>query len=244
MPLLLLAVMTVPALIIAAIVVVGDATELPLQYTSYAVHLQVIIAVFVAAQSPQAVSRDLRFGIVALYFSRPLSRRAYVSAKLLSTVSALFLLMAIPLLVLYGGALLAELNVWDNSLDLAKGLAGAVVFAAVLASFGLVVAAITPRRGIGVAAVIAVLLVLSGVGSSVQGIATEEHNAGVAGWAGLISPFTLVDGIQVWVLGADPTSPEGPPGTAGGPVFALVAAAIVAGAYLVLMLRYRKVSVS
>jgi ABC-2 type transport system permease protein len=73
MPLLLLTVMTLPALITAAIVIIEGADRLPLEYTSYAVSLQVIIAIFVAAQAPQSVSRDLRFRVVALYFSRPLS---------------------------------------------------------------------------------------------------------------------------------------------------------------------------
>ena len=54
----------------------------------------------------------------------------------------------------------------------------------------------TPRRGLGVAAVIAVLLVLSGVQAAVQGIAEEFGNDTFAGYAGLFSPFTLVDGVH------------------------------------------------
>jgi len=244
MPLLLLTVMTLPALITAAIVIIERADRLPLEYTSYAVSLQVIIAIFVAAQAPQSVSRDLRFGVVALYFSRPLSRHAYVQAKVLAMTVALFALMAIPLLVLFAGALLAKMPLWPNTRNVAVGLAGAAVFAVVLASVGLVVAALTLRRGLGVAAVIAVLLVLSGVSASVQGIASQEGREDVAGWAGLISPFSLVDGVQVWALGAEPSTVEGPPGTTGGLVFLLVTLALVAGCYGLLVLRYRKVSVS
>jgi ABC-2 type transport system permease protein len=244
MPLLLLAVMTVPALIIAAVAIITGSDELPVAYPSYAVNLQVVIAIFVAAQAPQAVSRDLRFRVVSLYFSRPLTRQAYVNAKLLAMVSALFILMALPLLVLYGGALLAELPVWENTREVARGLAGAAVFAVVLAAIGLVIAAFTPRRGLGVAAIVTVLLVLAGVGGIVAGIADEEGNDTVAGWAGLISPFSLVDGVQVWALGAETSTVEGPPGTAGGMVFAAAAVAIVAACYGLLLLRYRRVSVS
>lgn len=243
-PLLLLAVMVVPALIIVAVAVITNANDLPLEYTSYAVRLQVVVTVFVAAQSPQSVSHDLRFRVVPLYFSRPLTRTAYVQAKLLAMSAALFGLLAVPLLVLYAGALLAEMPLWSNTRDVALALVGAALLAVVLASFGLVVAAFTPRRGLGVAAVVAVLLVLAAVAAVVQGVASDEGNTTVAGWAGLISPFSLVDGVQVWTLGAESSAQEAPPGTYGGPVFAAAAAALVAACYGLLMLRYRRVSLS
>ena len=245
MPVILVVVMVVPALIIAAIVVITNADELPVAYTSYAIHLTVVSTVFVAAQAPQSVSRDLRFRVVALYFSRPLTRRSYVRAKLAAMSAALFVLMGLPLLVLYGGALLAGLPFWSNTRDLLAGLAGVAVFAAVLASIGLLIAAWTPRRGIGVAAVVAVIVVLGGVCAIAQGISKEQgHNDTLAGWFGLIGPYQLVDGVQVWALGAEATTPAGPPGTAGGPVFAAVTVALVAACYLLLVRRYRGVTAS
>ena len=67
---------------------------------------------------------------------------------------------------------------------------------------GLLIAALTPRRGIGVAAVVATLTILGGVSAIVAGIAKDQDNLTLAGWAGLISPVTLVDGIQVWLFGS------------------------------------------
>lgn len=244
MPLLLLAVMVVPALLIAAIAVVTGDDKLPLEYTAYAFNLQIIVSVFVASQAPQMVSRDLRFRVVALYFSRPLSRLAYVEAKLLAMSAAVFVLLAIPLIVLYGGALLAQMSFWDNSRGVLVALAGAGVFAVVLASIGLVIAAFTPRRGLGVAAVVAVLLVLGGVAGTIRGIATNQGNDSVAGYSGLISPYTLVDGVQTWAFRAKSSTDATPPGTTGGLVFVLVTIAIVAGCFGLLSLRYRRVSVS
>ena len=244
MPLLLLAVMTVPALIVSAVVILGNADEMPLEYASYAVHLSVVVVIFVASQAPQSVSRDLRFRVVALYFSRPLSRHGYVQAKLAAMSAAIFVLLAVPLLVLYAGALLAQLPLWTNTRDLLAGLAGAVLFAVVLASVGLLIAALTPRRGMGVAAIVAVLLVAAGVSGAVQGISQDQGNDTLSGWAGLISPFGIVDGVQVWAFGATSSVVEGPPGTVGGPVFALVAVALVAACYALLVRRYRRVSVS
>lgn len=243
-PLLLLAVITVPALVMAAVVVITGSSELPVEYSSYAVRLQIVVSLFVAAQSPQSVSHDLRFRVVELYFSRPLSRTAYVRAKLLAMTGALFVLLAAPLLVLYAGALLAELPFWSNTGDVLVSLGGAAVFAVVLAALGLVVSAFTPRRGLGVAAVVAVLLVLSGVAAVLQGIASDEGNETVAGWAGLVSPYALVDGVQVWALRAESSTQQAPTGSYAGPVFVVVTAALVAACYGLLLLRYRKVSAS
>ena len=87
-----------------------------------------------------------------------------------------------PLLVLYAGALLAKLPFWaEHRATWSPALVGAAVFAVVLAGIGLVVASFTPRRGFGVAAVIAVLLVLAGVAAILQGIASDEGTTTVAG---------------------------------------------------------------
>jgi ABC-2 type transport system permease protein len=244
MPLLLLAAIVLPALIIVAVVNISGDNELPLQYTQYAVNLNAVIIVFVGSQAPQMVSRDLRFGVVALYFSRPLARQAYVQAKFAALAAALFVLMAIPLLVLYAGALLAKLSVWPQTRDLVYGLLGAALYSLVLAGVGLVIAALTPRRGLGVAAIVAYLVVAGGVSAIISGIAQEQGNDTIAGYAGLLSPAALVDGVQVWAFGSETAVVEGPPGTTGGIVFLLVSLGVIAGCYGLLLARYRKVSVS
>lgn len=244
MPLLLLGLMVVPALIMVAVVIVTGSNELPLEYPAYAVNLGVVVTVFVAAQSPQSVSRDLRFGVTALYFSRPLSRRLYVQAKLAAMSAAVFLLLAVPLVVLYAGALLGRLDFWGNTRGMLAGLAGAALFAVVLASVGLLIAAWTPRRGIGVAAIVTVLLVLDGVSAIVATVSRAQGNDTLAGWAGLISPAGMVDGVQVWALRAESSAVVGPPGAAGGPVFAAATVGLVALCYLLLLRRYRRVTSS
>ena len=241
-PFLLLAAMVVPAFVIALVVVLGGADELPLEYTSYAVRLGAVLTIFVAAQSPQAVSRDLRFRLVALYFARPISRATYVRSKLLAMSAALFAFLTAPLVVLYVGALLGELDVWDNTVGFLKGVAGAAMFAVVLASVGLAIAAWTPRRGVGVAAIVTVLTLLGGISAIVSGIAEEQGQDTLAGWGGLISPVSIVDGVQVWLLNSSAAVVAGPPEDWGGPVFALAAVALVAVCYLLLMRRYRSVT--
>lgn len=244
MPVLLLAFAVLPALIVALITALTDADELPLEYTSYTVDIGTLVVIFVASQGPVVVSRDLRYRVVSLYFSRPLSRTDYVLAKYAAMASALFVLMAAPLLVLYVGALLSKLSVWGETRGVLAGLAGALLFAVLLGGIGLLIASLTPKRGFGVAAIICSLIVLGLVGVTLQGISGDAGRDTLAGYFGAISPETLVDGVQVWALRASPNSPEGPPGNLGGLVFALIYLAEVAACYLLLQARYRRVSAS
>jgi ABC-2 type transport system permease protein len=242
MPFLLLAVMVLPALIIALVAGLTGADKLPLAYTSYALDLSSAISVFVAAQCPATISRDLRFRVMPLYLSRPLSRNDYVLAKYAAMSTTLFILMSVPLIVLYAGALLGKLPFWAQTRGLLTGLLGVVLFALVLAGIGLFIASITPRRGFGIAAIITVLLVVGLVSAILQGISMDTHHESLSGWLGAISPFTLVDGVQVWVFGAIPNSPHGPPGNVGGAVFLVLTLVEIAAFYVLLQMRYRRVA--
>jgi ABC-2 type transport system permease protein len=178
-----------------------------------------------------------------LYFSRPLHRVDYVAAKFAALATSVFVLMVLPLTILFVGALLAEMPVRDQVPGYLRSLAGAALLALVLAGIGLVIASLTPRRGLGVAAIIAVFAVLSAVGAAVAGTAIAEEADTVAGYAGLISPFTLVHGVQSAVLGAPSALEEGPPGTVGAAVFLATTLALIVGSFGALLLRYRKVSI-
>lgn len=243
LPMILLAAMVVPALIIDAVTVYVHLAKLPVDYTRYAIFLQAVIGLFLAAQAPQAVSRDLRFKTVPLYFSRPLERIDYVMAKFAAMASALFALTGIPLLVLYGGALLAKLGFWSQTADFAKGLVSVALLSLLFAGIGLVLASLTPRRGFGVAAVIAVLVISYGAVSSLQGIAYSRGHGTATGWLGLFSPITLIDGVQTWWLGAQSSfvGGYGPPNALAGTVYLLVVLGLIAGTFGLLMRRYRKV---
>jgi len=244
MPFLLLAMMTLPALIIAIVAGVTDANKLPLAYTSYVMRLSIVIAVFIASQAPATVSRDLRFRVMPLYFSRPLTRNDYVLAKYSAMSSALLILTGLPLTVLYLGALLAKLPFWAQTRGYLSALIGAVLFSLLLAGIGVLIASITPRRGFGVAAVITVLIMLTLVSGSLAAVADNKNNDTFAGYIGAIDPFVLVDGVQVWLFNAKSSFIAGPPGNTGGVVFLLITAVVIAGAYGLLIARYRKVSAS
>ncbi|MCB5912062.1 ABC transporter permease [Streptomyces pinistramenti] len=241
LPMLLFAVMCLPAAIMVAVTVVTKAGSLPVGYTRYAIYVQAVIGLYLASQAPQSVSRDLRFKSVPLYFSRPIERADYVVAKFAAMASALFLLTGAPLVILYVGALLAKLDFLDQTKGLAQGLVSIALLSLLFAGIGLVVSALTPRRGFGVAAVIAVLTIPYGAVSAVQGIAFVQGNEAAAGWLGLFSPTTLIDGLQTVFLGGTSSFPNGlEPSTAAGYVYLLVTLGVIAGCYALLMRRYRK----
>jgi ABC-2 type transport system permease protein len=243
LPISLFAVMCLTAGIMVAVTIYGHLTKLPVGYTRFAVTLQAIIGLFTAAQAPQVVSRDMRFKTMPLYFSRPMERIDYVLAKYGAMASALFVLTGVPLVILYVGALLAKLGFATQTAGFGKGLLAAALLSLLFSGIGLVIAALTPRRGFGVAAVIAVFTISYAAVSSLQAVASRQSHSGVIGWLGLFSPITLIDGVQSWWLGETSSSVAeyGPQGAAAGTVYLLVVLGLIAGSFALLMRRYRKV---
>lgn len=242
LPIVLFIVICAPALIMVAVAVATKANDLPVDYTRYPIILQAVISLFLAGQAPQSVSKDLRFRTVALYFSRPLAHRDYVRAKYAAMASALFILTGAPLLVLYVGALLAKLDFSDQTKGFLQGVVSVALLSLLLAGIGLVVSALTPRRGFGIAAIIAVLTISYGAVSTVQAIADSQGSHSAVSWLGLFSPVTLIDGMQSAFLGATSTFPGSPDVSAGtGVVYLLLILGVIAGCYGILLRRYRKI---
>ncbi|MEV0207866.1 ABC transporter permease subunit [Streptomyces sp. NPDC050788] len=242
LPMLLFVVMCVPAAIMVAVAVATKAKDLPVDYTRYAIIMQAVISLYVASQAPQSVSRDLRFKTVPLYFSRPIETADYVRAKFAALASAMFILTAAPLIVLYVGALLAKLDFVDQTKGFGQGLVSVALLSLLFAGIGLVIASVTPRRGFGIAAVIAVMTISYGAVSTLQAIADSQGSTSAIPWIGLFSPVTLIDGVQSAFLGASSAFPgEVGPSNGEGVVYVLVVLGLIAACYGLLMRRYRKV---
>ncbi|MFG2465371.1 ABC transporter permease [Streptomyces canus] len=242
LPMLLFVVMCVPAAIMVAVAVATKANDLPVDYTRYAIIMQAVISLYVASQAPQSVSRDLRFKTVPLYFSRPIETADYVRAKYAALASAMFILTAAPLIVLYVGALLAKLDFADQTKGFGQGLVSVALLSLLFAGIGLVIAAVTPRRGFGIAAVIAVLTISYGAVSTVQAIADAQGSSSAVPWIGLFSPVTLIDGLQSAFLGASSAFPGAVgPSSGEGVVYVLAVLGLIAACYGLLMRRYKKV---
>jgi ABC-2 type transport system permease protein len=242
LPFGILILMLLPASIIVGVEVLVGLDQRALPYSRYATIMQLAISIFVATQAPALISRDLRFRTITLYLARPLRRSTYMFARVAALATAVLILVLAPLLLLYVGGLLADFPVTDETPDFLAAVAGAVLLALLLACPSALIAAWTTRRGFAIAAIITTLVVSYTVTSTIQGIAIDEGSRTVAGYAGLFSPYTLVDGLQVSLFNAEPSTPEPPPDTVGGLVFALVALVIVVGCLLALLGRYRRVA--
>lgn len=168
---LVLAVLVLPAVVVVAFAVAQHADELPLDYPDYLSAFGLVVELFVAAQAPVLMSRDLRYNTVPLYFSRPITRGDYVRARFGAMAAAMLLLMAAPLVVLYLGAMLGGMPPGHNTAHFLYGLVAAVLYALVFSAIGLLIAASTPRRGFGVAAVMGFLVVSLAVAAILYGLA-------------------------------------------------------------------------
>ncbi|WP_035799107.1 ABC transporter permease subunit [Kitasatospora mediocidica] len=245
LPMLILAAMVVPAAVLVAVTVLMKRTDQPIDYPQYLATFGLFSEIFLAAQAPVLLSRDLRNATVPLYFSRPITRGDYVRAKAAAMVAAMLIVTVLPLLVLYVGALLAGLDFGHNTTHLGYGLLAALLYSVVLSAVGLLIAASTPRRGFGVAAIMGFLVVSGGVAGVVEAVQSGPPTAASsADWAFLISPSDLVERFVNHVCGLVQSSSSSfgdTPGTLGAVVFGLEMVVIVAGAYALLLRRYRKI---
>ncbi|MCP2335588.1 ABC transporter permease [Actinomadura rupiterrae] len=245
MPFVLAGIMMLPAVGDIAVVAIAKQPKALFAYTRYQFMLQLIISIFVATQAPVLASREIRFHVVPLYFSRPTGHLDFVLAKLGAFTTALFALTAVPITTLYIGGLVTQVPHSGKQLaHFLGGLAGCLLLSLVLAAIGMVVAAFTPRRGFGVAAVIAVLVVSSALVSILQGITEHTGHWTLSGWLALFTPFNLVDTVSYRLLGGPMSAPSAPPGTGGGLAALALCAAIVLGAVAVLYARFRKAGLS
>lgn len=244
MPWTLLGLLTVIALMmtIGAFIV---KQPLPLSYTQYPIVMQFLFILFVAGRAPEAVAGDLRHGVMPLYLSRPLKREDYVFAKFLGLSLGIFIFGALPELILFVGSLLAKFPVMDQVWGFLGGLLVVALLALLLSAISLAIASFTPKRGIGVAAIVASLLI---VGGTAQGFAESAQAAGQPGASAVLSalaPFGLIDRMAVALLGVEGATPINGPGVPHGAAFALALVAVFLGVIALalgfLMRRYRKV---
>jgi ABC-2 type transport system permease protein len=225
-----------------------------LAYWQFANPIVLLLIFFCAIVAPELVSRDIRGGVLPLYFSRPLTRTDYALAKLGALVTALFLVVAGPLTVMFiGGAftLTKFADVWNEFGRYTAGLATIGVYAITFASLALLIASLSSRRAVAAAIIAGTFLITLPVYGVLLGIALQgdqqlvagSSNANLAQTAGLVSPTTLVSNVGRWWFGGA-RSPDDGPDLLGsyGPLYGAVALALTAVCVLLLLLRYRKVA--
>ncbi|GII25093.1 ABC transporter permease subunit [Planosporangium mesophilum] len=207
-----------------------------LSYADFPGAVAVLTTLFCATAAPELVSRDLRGGVLPLYFSRPLRRADYPLAKLAALVSAVWLMLAGPLTLMFVGGAFSVHGpgaVRDEFLDLLPGLVQSVIYAAVYSSLALLVASFAGRRAVAAALVVAVFLVTT----PIVGVIGVSGGQAAQQLAFLASPTTLVQGVGGWLFDVS-GSDVGP----YGPVYGLAVAGLVAACVLLLLVRYRRVA--
>ena len=269
-PLVALVALCLPAVVNAFAMSKGNPRVV--DYDTYTPALRdLVMTVFVAVQAPELVSRDLRSRVLPLYFARPIKTIDYPLAKYLAFTGACLVMMEVPLLLLYAGSI-ANVHggsaVWGQTRALIPGLLVGLMWAVVLAAISLFLASLTGRRAFATGAVAIALLLtftlaeilLQVEGPQNQGpqaVAVKGSGPGAPTYvhpvlyvpsladkvSGLFSPFTLFDGVRMWLGGTDPADSVPNPGGFGA-VYALVLVIITALCLYGLVARYRRARLS
>jgi ABC-2 type transport system permease protein len=193
----------------------------------------VVILVFLAVVAPELVSRDLRNNLLPLYFSRPVSRASYAGAKLLSMISAIWLMLAVPQLFIYAASAFGSSDLLAETGRLLSGWLISALYAVIYASIGVLIASVASRRAFAAGAIAAVFL----VSLPVMGVLMALGNDTVKSLAPLISPVMLPEAIREWFFGLGNV----PIGNYG-PLYGAVGVLLPALCALLLFVRYRRVS--
>jgi ABC-2 type transport system permease protein len=247
-----------------------------IDYDTYDGPLRVLVVlVFIAAQAPELVARDLRSRVLPLYFARPIRRIDYPAAKYAAFVLALLALIDIPVLLLYLGTILqlhTGSQIWLQTRALFPGLLVGVMWSVLLAAVGLALACVSGRRAFSTGSV-AIFLFLTFTLAKVLTTIVEAPVPGGAGppggpggpgpagthsvviahgplavpasthLFGLISPFTVLDGVRQWLGGTNQgIVPD--PGSKYGLFYGLMFLVFLGASLAALAARYRSVSVA
>ncbi|MEP7025203.1 MAG: ABC transporter permease [Actinomycetota bacterium] len=253
-PVLLFGIMCLPAVVNAIAVALSPANIGAIPYDTYVPGVRVLImTIFLAAQAPELVSRDLRSHVLPLYFARPMRRSDYPVAKLAAFILACLVMIEIPELLLYLGTVLQAhggSEIWTQTRGLVPGLLVGLMWSVLLAAIGLVLASLSGRRAYATG-MIAIFFFLTFTLAGLLGqIATSGHPgdssahapAG-AHLAGLVSPFTVLDGVREWLGGTTASGIIPVPG-GYGPAYAAMLLIFLGASVGGLVLRYRKVGIA
>jgi len=243
-PFVLLAVVTVPAIVNVGIGYVtrdrlGDRFQI-VTYRNY-VGVSAALLLFVAVVTPDVMCPDRRQHVLPLMFARPLIGVDYVVAKVASVATILFAFSFLPQVVLFVGNMLVSdgaLDYFTGHLDILWKVPAAVIVLAVhYAVIGCAISSLTERRIVAGASVIGLFLLTSITSAVIVG----DWSVGKGGSAGalinvLALPLYLRDVIFLGHIDID--SPLNGVGWGGLLVLATYLAILLGGAG-VLWRRYR-----
>jgi ABC-2 type transport system permease protein len=236
-PWLVVGITTLVAVIVAA--VRAQTGIVALNYIQFANAMSWLVIFFVAIVAPELVSRDLRAGVLPLYFSRPLRSADYLAAKFAALVSAVWLLLGVPQFIMFLGAAFTTKKgmsgVWHELGDLLPAWGYSLLWALVFASISLLIASLTGKRAFAAGGIVAVFLMTT----PIVGVLSILPSSTAQQLAGLASPETLVSGVGTWLI---PATITGIDIGRFGLVYAIETGTLIAACLLLLLARYRKVA--
>jgi ABC-2 type transport system permease protein len=212
----------------------------PISYDTYFSLDGQFLFLFVAAQAPELLGRDLRHGVLQLYFSRALRRTDYALAKLGALATALLIIQLLPQILIFVGRTLVSTDIVGAAqADLGKVIpvvVQALLAAVLLSALALAIAAFTVRRAYATAGIIAAFI----IPPVVAAVVGRFSASGLGDRLILLSPPDVLDGSNAYLFDTARQSPIGP---SVPPVqFAVAAMVISVVAVVILARRYQRVS--
>lgn len=222
---------------VVAVAIRTQTGEVAVSYLQFVDGVGIPVLLFLAVVAPELVCRDLRSRVLPLYFSRPLRRADYALAKLAAMVSAVWLLLAGPLLLMLLGGVFAQTGgargAWHEFTDFLGGLGYAGMTAVLLGAIAVPLASLSSRRAVAAVIIVVAFVVTTpiiGVFDAVGGLRAKQLIP-------LVNPITLLNGVESWIYRNNRLDVGG-----YGPLYLAVAVAVVVACAAALVARYRKVA--
>jgi ABC-2 type transport system permease protein len=243
-PIGLLVLALLPAVVAVALEALArGAIPNPIRYDNYFSTIVQLLVLFVAAQAPELVGRDQRYGSLSLVFSRALERLDYPLAKLLALGTALLIVSLLPQAGIFLGKVLGAEDVvealTDNLASVPAIVLSSVLAAGVMAGLALAVAAFTPRRAYATAGIFAVFYVSLAVAAVIAEVARRSRDSIWQDVAPLLAPTATLDGLIAWLFDSRVSGSVASRSDLPGPVYLVASLALIAASMAVLAWRYR-----
>ena len=190
------------AVVLPVIIDVGIRAFLPeasafATYDDFFAFIFIIEGIFVATVAPEMLCGDRQENVLALYFSRAITRADYLLAKLVATAILTLTVSLIPAVILWLGRQLLEDGplgaMRDNLDDLGRILAAGVLIASYLGAIGLLISSFTGRKSIAVAIIVLGFMIAEALAGSLL-FALDLDN-GIRRFVVFLSPSNTVGGF-------------------------------------------------
>lgn len=238
-PVALAIIAAIPAVIQLGVAATFEDVEI-FQLASYYEYVQIVLALFVAAQAPELLGRDMRNHTLALYFSRPIMRRDYAWAKLAALSTAMLFLTLLPVTVMYIGNGFAggdTAGYFKDNLDqVFPIIASSVVLSVYVSAVSLAIASQASRRAYATGGIIAAFILTSTIASILFGTIGDGGRGAL-----LIGLYQLMEGTTYWIFNATP-SDELANADLPGVLYFLVLTVVTVACTWYLIRRYERMS--